>query len=67
MLNKNQLLQQFQRGILPLQGINALSTDNDVFLGIPSTEEAFPYSTFPIGCIHEFICSLQTTISCWVW
>lgn len=58
MLNKkNQLITQLQRAILPLQGIKSLPTDNDVSLGMPSIEEAFPNGTFPIGCTHEFLCS----------
>ncbi len=64
MLNqKNQLLQQLQRAILPLQGIRSLPTDNDIRLGIPSLEEAFPNSTFPTGCTHEFLCSSKQNMA----
>lgn len=58
MLNsKNQLLQQLQRDILPLQGIKSLPSDNDVVLHMPSLEASFPNDSFPVGCTHEFILS----------
>ncbi len=67
--SKNQLLQQLEKAILPLQGIKALYTDNDIDLGMPSIEEAFPNATFPIGCTHEFLCSSKQNMaatSCFV-
>lgn len=58
MLNqKNPLITQLEREILPLQGIRSLTADNDIRLGIPAIEAAFPNATFPIGCTHEFVCS----------
>ncbi len=64
MLNQtNQLLQQLQRAILPLQGIRSLPTDNDISLGMPFLEEAFPNSTFPVGCTHEFLCSSKQNMA----
>ena len=64
MLNqKNQLITQLERAILPLQGIKSLPTDNDISLGMPSIEEAFPNATFPIGCTHEFLCSSKQNMA----
>ena len=64
MLNqKNQLINQLERAILPLQGIKSLPADNDISLGMPCVEEAFPNSTFPIGCTHEFICSSKQSMA----
>lgn len=60
----NQLLQELERAILPLQGIRSLPTDNDISLDIPSIEEAFPNATFPIGCTHEFVCTSPQSLAC---
>lgn len=56
MSNQNtDIIRQLERGILSLQGLKRLATDNDIHLGFKPIENAFPNSTFPIGCMHEFI------------
>jgi protein ImuA len=52
---KANTITQLQREILPLQGLKKLRTDNDIQIGCRSIEKAFPNSTFPVGCIHEFL------------
>ncbi len=49
------VVSRLKRDILPLQGFKKLCTDKDVSLNCSSIESAFPNSTFPIGCTHEFI------------
>ena len=52
---KIDIISQLQRDILPLQGFKKLCTDNNINIGFKPIENAFPNSTFPIGCLHEFI------------
>src|ERR1700759_3533619 len=52
---RNKVIAQLERDILPLQGLKSLSTDNHINIGFRPLENAFPYSTFPIGCTHEFL------------
>lgn len=46
---------QLKKDILPLEGIKALPTDNKINLGFKPIESAFPNTTFPAGCMHEFL------------
>jgi len=52
---KLNILAQLERQILPLQGLKKLRIDNDINIGCPEIEQAFPNTSFPIGCTHEFI------------
>jgi protein ImuA len=49
------ILSQLERQILPLQGLKKLCTNNNVNIGCFEIEQAFPNTSFPIGCTHEFI------------
>lgn len=62
-MHKESIISQLQKDILPLQGLKKLSTDNDVKLGFPAFEDAFPYSTFPVGCMHEFLSASKEDIA----
>ncbi len=53
--SKTNILAQLKRDILPLEGLKVLSTDNHINLGFRPIELAFPNTTFPIGCTHEFL------------
>jgi protein ImuA len=54
---KKEIVAQLQREILMLQGFKpALASDQRIGLG--AVEAAFPNSVFPIGAIHEFICTI---------
>src|SRR5690242_7286574 len=52
---KGEIVSQLEKQILPLQGLKRLSTDNNISIGFPSIEKAFPNRTFPSGCTHEFL------------
>jgi protein ImuA len=57
---KAHIMAQLQKDILLLQGFRpASAAANDAGLGI--IKHAFPNSTFPIGAVHEFICSSAET------
>ena len=60
---KEATIAQLQRQILPLQGLKALSTDNNISLGFPSIENAFPNAVFPIGCTHELLSATAEDIA----
>ena len=55
MLQKNFILSELEKQILPLQGLKKLRTDHEVRIDCKAIEHAFPNATFPIGCTHEFI------------
>ena len=52
---RRDIIARLERDILPLQGLKTLSTDNNINIGFRPIEQAFPNSTFPIGCTHEFL------------
>jgi len=60
---KTGIIAQLEKSILPLQGLKKLSTDNDIDIGFHPIENAFPNSTFPIGCTHEFLSASQQDIA----
>jgi len=60
---KEAAIAQLQRDILPLQGLKALCTDNNVSLGFPSIENAFTNAVFPEGCTHEFLSATPEDIA----
>lgn len=57
--NNVSILAQLEKEILPLQGLKKLQNDNDVCIDCNAIEQAFPNTTFPVGCIHEFLSSRQ--------
>ena len=52
---KEATIAQLQRAIVPLQGLRALTTDNNINLGFRAIENAFPNAVFPVGCTHKFL------------
>ena len=57
------LLAKLEREILPLQGYKSSPTKNDISIGFPPIEEAFPNAVFPSGCMHEFISLSREDVS----
>ncbi len=53
--SKTDIIAQLQRDILPLQGFKNLWQNNNVNIGFRPIESSFPNTTFPTGCIHEFL------------
>jgi protein ImuA len=49
------IIDRLQRDILPLQGFKNLSQSDKLSIGFRPLESSFPQSTFPTGCIHEFL------------
>jgi protein ImuA len=56
-LDKSHIIAQLQKEILPLQGFRALSNGVAPDMGLGPIRSAFPNGTFPLGAIHEFICT----------
>jgi protein ImuA len=54
---KKDIINKLQQQILQWQGYNQLYADKSKGLGLGSLETAFPNGIFPIGAIHEMICS----------
>src|SRR3989442_913039 len=52
--NKN-IITQLQKDILPLQGYKTISPNTCINIGFSPIEAAFPNTTFPVGCMHEFL------------
>jgi len=55
MPQKNDIIRELQRQILPLEGYSRPSTLPPIHLGLPSIEKCFPEGVFPTGAIHDFI------------
>jgi protein ImuA len=51
---KNDIISQLQKSILPLQGFKP-PAGNTVDVGLGQVEEAFPNTSFPTGAMHEFL------------
>ena len=60
---RSDIISRLERDILPLEGLKSLSTDNNINIGFRPIENAFPNATFPVGCIHEFLCSSFESIA----
>ncbi|MDQ6763271.1 MAG: Error-prone repair protein ImuA [Bacteroidota bacterium] len=60
---KNHIITQLRKDILPLEGLKVLSTDNHIDIGFRPIELAFPNTTFPIGCTHEFLTASQNDVA----
>jgi protein ImuA len=55
--DKSAILAKLQKEILPLQGIKLPANGNRMNTGLGTLENAFPNSCFPVGAVHEFICT----------
>src|SRR5216117_1300780 len=60
---RSNIIAQLERDILPLHGLKTLSTDNNIDIGFRPIELAFPNTTFPLGCTHEFLSASQEDIA----
>lgn len=54
---KADIIARLQKEILPLQGFKSFSHSLAVDTGLGPVKHAFPDKTFPLGAVHEFICS----------
>ena len=62
-VSKADIIAQLQREILPLQGFKPAINNAAVDAGLGSIKFSFPGATFPLGAVHEFICSASETLS----
>lgn len=60
---KAEILAQLQKEILPLQGFKPVAGFTGFDAGLGFIKTAFPNATFPLGAIHEFICSSPEDMS----
>ncbi|MGZ8540864.1 MAG: ImuA family protein [Chitinophagaceae bacterium] len=54
---KENIIARLKKDILPLQGFKPALTGAPLDLGFGSISDAFPNSEFPLGVVHEFLCS----------
>lgn len=54
---KADIIAQLQKEILPLQGFKTTLNSSSMDVGLGQIKNAFPNATFPLGAVHEFICS----------
>ena len=52
---RRDIISRLEKDILPLEGLKRLCTDNNINIGFRDMENAFPNSSFPVGCVHEFL------------
>jgi protein ImuA len=57
--NKNDIIRDLYRKILPLQGYREPSSDVPIDFGLGPIQAAFPNGNFPRGAIHDFLSSDQ--------
>jgi len=56
---KKNIISALQKNMLVLQGIKPQSVNEQITLGYPQLENAFPNACFPTGAVHEFLSSAQ--------
>jgi len=56
-LSKADIIARLQREILPLQGYKPAAAGQPFDAGLGVVVDAFPNASFPLGAIHEFICT----------
>ena len=61
--SKADIIARLQREILSLQGFKPITNGNASDLGLGPIRSAFRDSKFPVGAIHEFLCSGREEIS----
>lgn len=54
---KKDIINQLQKDILLWEGYKAPQIGTDRQIGLGPVESAFPNGVFPIGTVHEFVCS----------
>jgi protein ImuA len=60
-VKKANIIAQLQRDILPLQGFRPVSGGMALDMGWGRINDAFPQGTFPLGAVHELLCSGSDT------
>lgn len=60
---KQDIKARLEREILPLQGYRPLTGRLIINTGLDQINESFPEQRFPVGAIHEFICSEQNDMA----
>jgi protein ImuA len=54
---KSDIIKDLEKEILPLQGFRSALGKLPVHVNLGPINEAFPNALFPVGAIHEFVCS----------
>jgi protein ImuA len=54
---KSDIIKKLESEILPLQGYKAALGKTPIHVHLGPINDAFPNSHFPVGAIHEFVCS----------
>ncbi|HEX6426922.1 MAG TPA: Error-prone repair protein ImuA [Niastella sp.] len=54
---KSDIIRKLENDILPLQGYKTALGKSAVHVNLGPINDAFPNSHFPVGAIHEFVCS----------
>ena len=54
---KSDIIRKLESDILPLQGYKTALGKSAVHINLGPINDAFPNSHFPVGAIHEFVCS----------
>src|SRR5688572_12330004 len=62
-VTKADIIAQLQRDILPLQGFKSSINSTAIDTGLGSIKFSFPGASFPLGAVHEFICSDSEPLS----
>jgi protein ImuA len=61
--SKANIIAQLQKDMLPLQGIK-YSLNNPVLdIALGPIRYAFPYGSFPLGAVHEFVCETKEDVA----
>ncbi len=55
--SKSDIIARLKRDILPLQGYKPTPNGDTIDVGLGRIKNAFPNSAFPLGAVHEFICT----------
>ena len=63
LVGKAHIIEQLQKDLLKLAGIRPVAYDSNLPTGLGFLKEHFPYASFPIGAIHEFVCSGKERIA----
>ncbi|MEO6547951.1 MAG: Error-prone repair protein ImuA, partial [Ferruginibacter sp.] len=54
---KKDIIAQLQKDMLSIQGFKPLANNDAMKVDLGPIKNAFPNATFPLGAIHEFICT----------
>ena len=62
-LSRADIITQLQRDILPLQGFKPVAGNVGFDGGLGFIKHAFPNASFPLGAMHEFLCSSSEDVA----